>query len=260
MVAVVACTLVLSSCATNSRRQATTVAAGKLEVTAPPTGVVRTEPLMSTDLLEQAIQRMVAPDIGGKPLKIIEVVGPVQGWVAVSVSPPYREFPTVVLFRFVRDGTLQRVFEALMPGVQPTRSDLLDLHTKGKAFDYTVGKDSWVTLDSMANVVLASRRRQLVTVAHAYFFHAHPAGANDYFVDRTATYDLARRLFPGAYEKYPHDECTMFDVPALVRIDLRSRGESLVLTVQTDNGQTWRIGWNGADDRGFLTAKTVDAN
>src|SRR5262249_37422792 len=163
------------------------------------------QPLISTDHLEQAIRRMVVADIAGKPLKILEVVGPVGGWIAVSLSPPYREFPTVVLFHFRPDATLQRVFEALMPGVQPTRSDLLDLHTKGKAFDYTVGKDSRVTVDSMANVVSVSRRKRLVTVAHAYFFHAHPAGADDYFVDRTATYDLARRLFPGAYEKYSRD-------------------------------------------------------
>jgi hypothetical protein len=202
---------------------------------------------------------MVAPDVGGKPLKIVEVVGPVRGWVAVSVSPPYREFPSIVLFQLAQKGTWTRVFEALIPGVQRNRSSLLDLHANGHAFDYTIGEDSRVTLDGIAKVVASSRRKQLATVAHAYFFHAHPAGAENYFVDRTATYDLARRLFPGEYERYPRDECTAFDVPAVRRIDLGSNGERLVLTIRTDNGQTWVIGWSGVDDRGFLTDKTTDA-
>ena len=51
----------------------------------------------------------------------------------------------------------------------------------------------------------------------------------------------------------------MFGVPALRRIDLSSEGGRLVLTTETDNGQTWVIGWNDVDDRGFLTGKPVDA-
>jgi hypothetical protein len=202
---------------------------------------------------------MVAPDLGGNRLKIVEVAGPVRGWVAVSVSPPYREFPTIVLFRLAQAGTWTRVFEALTPGVQAKPSRLLDLHATGQAFDFTVGEGSRVTPDSIAKVVSVSRNKQLATVAHAYFFHSHPAGLENYFVDRTATYDLARRLFPGEYDEYPRDKCTMFDVPALRRIVLRSEGERLVLTVETDNRQTWVIGWKGVDDRGFLTGKTVEA-
>jgi hypothetical protein len=211
------------------------------------------------DVVRPAIERMIAPQLGGAPLKILAVAGPVGGWLAVAVSPPYREFPTVVLFRSGQDGAWSRVFEALTPGVQPQRSSLLDLHTRGQAFDSTIGEGSPITPDAIAKILSVSRRNHVVVVAHAYFFHGHQAGAEGYFVDRTATYELARRFFPGEYERYPRTECTMFDVPALRRIDLRSKGDRLLLSAQTQNGQTWFIGWSGVDDQGLLTGKTVDA-
>jgi hypothetical protein len=151
------------------------------------------------------------------------------------------------------------VFEGLTPGVQPQRSRLLDLHTKGKAFDYTIGEGQRITADMVTKVLSLSTSKKLVTVAHAYFFHGHETGEESYFVDRTATYELALRLFPGEYEKYPREECTMFDIPAIRQIDLASMGDRWVLTTRTDNAQTWTISWNGVDDRGLLTGKSVDA-
>ncbi len=193
--------LLLSACAAG--HPAAAPEAGK--ASAPPVAA-GAEPAALVASVQPAIQRMVAPDLGGAPLKILSVAGPVRGWLAVAVSPPYREFPTVVLFRSKPDGSWSRVFEALTPGVQGRHSPLLDLHTTGKAFDYTVGTQK-VTPDVIAKVLPLSKG-DLVTVAHAYFFHSHQAGAESYFVDRTATYDLAKRLFPGEYEQYPRDECT----------------------------------------------------
>jgi hypothetical protein len=135
----------------------------------------------------------------------------------------------------------------------------LDLHAKGQAIDYTISGGARVTAETIDKAVSVSRSKQLATVAHAFFFHGHPAGKDNYFVDRTATYDLARRLFSGDYEEYPRTECTMFDVPAVRRIELTAAADHLVLTAQTNNAQSWVITWTGTDDRGFLTGKTVDA-
>lgn len=206
-------TLLLSACAASHP-----VAAPEAGKASAPPPAARAEPAALVAAVQPAIQRMIGPDLGGTPLKILSVAGPVRGWLAVAVSPPYREFPTIVLFRSRPDGSWSRVFEALTPGVQARRTPLLDLHTTGKAFDYTVGAGK-VTPDAIAKVLSVSNGA-LVTVAHAYFFHSHQAGAESYFVDRTATYDLAQRLFPDEYEQYPRDECTMFDVPALKRINL----------------------------------------
>lgn len=251
------CTLLLSACATNP---AASPAATPQPARQSPTALAtQPEPSVAANSLEPAIQRMVAPQPGGAPLRILSVAGPVRGWLAVAVSPPYREFPTVVLFRSGQNGSWNRVFEGLIPGVQPQRSGLLDLHTKGKAFDYTIGEGEPITADTVTKVLALSTSKKLVTVAHAYFFHGHETGEESYFVDRTATYELARRLFPGEYEKYPRVECTMFDVPAIRQINLASTGDRWVLTAQTENGQRWTISWNGVDDRGLLTSKTVDA-
>jgi hypothetical protein len=248
--------LLLSTCATNNPVAPASPATPESPASLP--AATRPEPALPVDLLQPAIQRMIAPQVG-VPLKVLAVAGPVRGWLAVAVLPPYREFPTVVLFR-LQDGSWSRVFEALTPGVRARPSNLLDLHTKGKALDYTVGDgEQRLTPEVIAKVLSLSSSKKLAIVAHAYFFHSHEAGAENYFVDRTATYDLARRLFPGEYEMYPRTECTMFDVPAVRQIDFGSKGERLLLTVRTDNGQTWLIGWNGVDDRGLLTGKTVDA-
>jgi hypothetical protein len=217
------------------------------------------ESVVPASAVMPAIQRMIAPRFKGAPLKIQSISGPVQGWLAVAVSPPYREFPTVVLFRAKKDGSWDRMFEGLVPGVQPQRSGLLDIHTKGEAIDYTVTDGSPVTPDTIAKALPLSRKNRLSTVAHTYFFHSHAAGAEGYFVDRTMTYQFARRLFPGKYEKFPRTECTMFDVPALRHIELRSTGKRLLLVAQTENNQTWMMAWDGADDQGLLTGKTVDA-
>ena len=199
----------------------------------------RPDAALPKDLFEPAIRRLVAAGTDGAPLEIVAVAGPVRGWAAVAVSPPYREFPTVVLFRVGQDGSWNRVFEGLIPGVQAQPSGLLDLHAKGQAIDYTISGGARVTAETIEKAVSVSRSKQLATVAHAFFFHGHPAGKDNYFVDRTATYDLAQRLFPGDYEEYPRTECTMFDVPAVRRIELTAAANHLVLTAQTNNAQSW---------------------
>lgn len=260
LVRAVLCTVLVSTCASNSSGPppASVSALQAPNRPRPGTTAGRT-PSISKDLFEPAVRRMVAPDTGGAPLQIVAVAGPVRGWAAVAVSPPYREFPTVVLFRMGQEGSWHRVFEGLIPGVKAEPSALLDLHSKGQAFDYTINGGARVTAETIDKAVAISRNQKLATVAHAFFFHAQPAGPDNYFVDRTATYDLARRLFPGDYDNYPRTECTMFNVPAVRRIELTSAGDQLVLTAQTDNAQTWVIRWTGTDDRGFLTGKTVDA-
>ena len=111
----------------------------------------------------------------------------------------------------------------------------------------------------MLKAVALSTKNHLSTVAHAYFMHAHPSGAEPYFADRTATYALAKRLFPGEYDSYPRDGCTMFDIPETKRITLSERSGGMALEAETANGQTWVFGWTGVDERGLLVDKTVDA-
>jgi hypothetical protein len=229
---------------------------------APPSAN-HTQPPASDALaraLMPSIEKMVAPELRGAPVRIVATAGPVRGWVAAAVSPPYREFPTVIFFRAAADGSWSRVFEGLIPGVQGQRTSLLDLHTRGQAFDYTVGPDDApVTPELVPKILALAAKNHLSTVVHAYFFHSHPAGPEPYFVDRRDTYAIAKRLLPGEYESYPRAECTMFDIPETERIFLTEGSGALLLTAETANGQRWAYSWTDVDERGLLVGKTVDA-
>src|SRR5262249_16338798 len=155
------------------------------------------------------------------------------------------------------DGSWQRVFEGLIPGVQGKPTGLLDLHTQGKAMDLGIGdEDQPITPEMIKKILAVSKSNDLVMVAHAYFIHSHMKGPERYFVDRTATYALAKRLFPGEYDKYPRNECTMFDVPLTTGITLVEKGDGVRLEAQTANGQTWTFTWTGVGADGLLVGKT----
>ena len=45
-----------------------------------PPAAARAEPAALVATVQPAIQRMIAPELGGTPLKIVSVAGPVRGW------------------------------------------------------------------------------------------------------------------------------------------------------------------------------------
>ena len=80
------------------------------------------------------INKMAGDDYKDKfeILKVIEA----NNIVAVFINPPYREFPNVIFYKLI-NGKDKRIIEGLTIGITDTKSDFLDLHTKGQGIDLT---------------------------------------------------------------------------------------------------------------------------
>lgn len=211
--------------------------------------------------LESDLPALVGPDLAPEPAVVLHVTQEMQDWVAASIRPPYREFPNVILYHR-EDGAERwiRVEEGLLLGLQPDRSGLLDLHTQGKAFDIVVDGSPELTPEIIDKVDTVARSSGLLTVAYLGFVHHHSQGAERYFIDKTDYLRLGNELFDGRYSRLPRDSCTSYDTPAIGSLSLTRDGEQVVLVAETDNGQTWRVSWTGADSRGRLVGKAIQVS
>lgn len=215
-------------------------------------------PVLTEAAAAEAIAKLVSDKQPRTP-KVLALSSSAGGIVAVSVEPPYRDFPNVVLFRFnSKKLTWARLPEAFVLGLQDKRTTLLDLHTTGLAVDFSIPPSDRQKYDRLR---ADGRKSGLVFVEYRHFFHMHPAGPEEYKVDKSAYYDLAQRLFPnGRYEKvYPHDACTMYDVPTLLSVTLKQSSAGWLLTGETDNGQVWTVTFDAIDEDGNLRGKRIEA-
>jgi hypothetical protein len=195
--------------------------------------------------------------IGPVDFEILAVTPSVGGWIAVSIDPPFREFPNVVLFRH-QSGHWERVHEGLSIGVQPYLSPFLDTHTQRVALDVTLEGRDEISDDVLDAIERSAAKSGLVAVPHQHFVHSHPVGGEGYFLDRRLLLSIASKLYP-EYATYRTDACEMFDYPILAEVKLENSADGLRLTGTTRTGQLWNVTWSGVDPRGRLSGKNIEA-
>ncbi len=210
----------------------------------------------SQEFIAAEIRAMIAEKVEGPDYELLQVSSSVNGLVAVAIQPPYREFPNVIFFEYVK-GKWRRVFEGLTIGLQPQRGRFLDLHTTGFGVDALVGgRRSYKT----EKVLAAAWKTGMVVTRYRNFLHMHPGGKKLYFIDKTMFYDIGVRLFGKVYEEYKKDDCMIYDMPPLKDIGLSYAAGSYKLIGTTENGQVWRVLFSGVEDGRYLSDKKIVAN
>ena len=188
-------------------------------------------------------------------LRIVSITSAVNGISAVAISPPYREFPNVVLFRYdTATRRWIRILEGLCLGIQPEVSKILDLHTIGLGIDFARPKSEeerrWMSAGSI--------KLGWVSVVYEEFIHVHPSGRETYYLDKQEFARLAKRLFPKMRD-YRSTECTLFDMPELMSISLSHDSGRFMLVGRTLNRQRWTVTFTGIDGGGHLDQKILEA-
>lgn len=195
--------------------------------------------------------------------KIISMSEIVENVLAVVLTPPYREFPNIILFKVdPKDGSLKRIYEALCLGIQDAPSGLLDLHTIGNAIDFTFNKDALMSLDDKTakSAVSSFEKEGGTLVLYGRFFHGHfgQQTRQRYLLDKTQYKKFALALLGERYNEYSDQECMMYDTPNLREVKFSKKDGKYHLAVKTSNKQKWTVTFSGVDaDNRYLTDKVI---
>jgi len=93
---------------------------------------------------------------------------------------------------------------------------------------------------------------------HNFFFRFYIIFQSHNTLDKTIYYNLANKLYDGAYEKYPTNECIMYDSPKIKDVGFEYVGRQYVITVKTTNNQYWTYTFDGVDSKNqFLVNKKI---
>jgi len=202
-----------------------------------------------------ALFDMVQGDIASK-FDILAQTEVVDGWFAVAIDPPYREFPNVILFRWTATGWV-RITEGLGAGVQPYPSPYLDLHVAGLAYDLAIGDGRPMSKATTDHVHSVGRKAGINSVIHDGLVHNHRMGRESYFLDRRPAHRALGVLYPdfqaeSGTEPEGPATCSSVDYPPLSTIELHADERDKVLIAVTRSGQEWEFRWTGVDDEGLL--------
>jgi len=218
-------------------------------------------PLVQTIRVE--LDKMVGDEYKDK-YEIIKVIEK-QNLCAVFILPPYREFPTVILFK-LDNGKYQRIIEGLTIGIIDARSNILDLHTTGKGVDFQIGETGHYVFESndIQKIIRVGIAHNSPIVVHSDFIHMHALlGTQSFYtIDKTEFRKLATDYFGKEYwERYPTENCTMYDLPKLLKMNFEFGNDRYVVTGETDNSQRWSISFSDVDKSNeFLLNKTIEVN
>jgi hypothetical protein len=217
--------------------------------------------------IEAAINEMLISDEFSIVVKKIFV--PLNDVQLVYLDPPYREFPSIIIFKKKPDASeWVRTIECLSPGIQAGGSKLKDWHTEGLAADFTVGGNNLLFFDSdivkfVIETFLAETGSFIVPYRH--FFHMHTAASaigkksKPYTIDKTGYFDFANHLFAGKYKNLPFSECTMYDTPYIVECEFYMERGKYTVKARTSNGQIWIYRFSGVDeDYKYLLDKEIE--
>lgn len=195
--------------------------------------------------------------------KIIHISDVVGGFVVVLIKPPYRDFPNIVAFKYDEYSKKWiRPFETFCIGIQDKKSEILDLHTKGFAIDFNIGSDTVLIFnDKVKRIISAmSNKSHGIVIPYQNFYHSHFSQTMPevYTIDKTEYKNIAIKLGYTQYEKYPSNQCIMFDTPQIKTLTLEKKADAFHLTCTTDNGQNWMITFTGLTDDGqYFKSKTI---
>jgi hypothetical protein len=203
---------------------------------------------------------LIKGDYSYKILSISEIIDNV---IAVSLIPPYREFPNIILFKVnQKDGSLSRIYEALCLGIQDEPSGVPDLHTVGNAIDFTFNKNAPMSLDDKtAKSAISSFEKEGGTIVpYGKFFHGHfgQRTKQRYLIDKTQYKKFALALLGERYNEYPDQECMMYDTPNLREIKFFKKDGKYNIAAKTANNQKWTVTFKDVDaDNKYLIDKSI---
>lgn len=195
----------------------------------------------------------------------IKSISPVVNDLQIAlVDLPYREFPSVLIFKRVNSKEWLRTFECLSPGIQYKESGLLDWHNKGLGIDYQLNDDTIIFTDENVRSLLNSKESsKTVTIPYQHFLHMHMVDSIDfrtfepYTIDKTKYYYFANELFNNMY-KDSIKNCSMYDSPSIVDCSLDFKNEEYIIKAQTNNNQLWTYSFSGIDSNNkFLLNKKI---
>ncbi len=192
--------------------------------------------------------------------KILKITKSINNLCAVAISPPYREFPNVILFKY-ENNKWNRVFEGLCLGIQPKPSGKLDLHTIKIAADVIYDNKPLVFHEEKTKkLIIDSIMHGIVIIPYEDFTHIHitPGAKELYTIDKSNFTSYARKLLGNTYYPRSRKECILFDMPELLDIEFIFQNSRYLLKGYTDNNQIWIIYFDGIDSENrFIKAKEI---
>ena len=198
--------------------------------------------------------------------EIISITKVIDNYVAVLINPAYRDFPNIVVFYY--DSTTMkwnRPFETFGVGIQDETSDLTDLHTKGFAIDFSIGKDTVVYFDDKTKKVIESMSIKVgggTVIPYQYFYHSHFSSSkiSGYTIDKTQYRSFGLILDYNKYIDYPIDQCIMYDTPKILSINFEKYNNNYIISAITTNNQKWTITFLGLDNNhNYFSSKSITA-
>ena len=110
--------------------------------------------------------------------------GDSQRVLFLSISPKYRQTPTILVYRRSSSGQTERLYEGLAPGRPvPVSGRFVDSHTLGIGVDLTF--EGMADSATVARVIAAARTQHMHLVRYPRFLHADMRGDAAGFVDMT---------------------------------------------------------------------------
>ena len=192
--------------------------------------------------------------------KILKVSVTIKDICVVSISPPYREFPNVLVFKYA-NNRWHRAFEGLCAGIQSKPSGKLDLHTIGLGADVLFDGKALIFDDPktrMAIIKMASDGGVVIPYENFTHLHASKEPEEFYTIDKSNFTKFAIQLLGN--KNYPQNrkECILFDMPDISDIEFKYIDERFILQCITNNNQIWTISFDGVDsDNMFLINKKI---
>lgn len=192
--------------------------------------------------------------------KILKITESINNLCAVAISPPYREFPNVILFKYENDEW-KRVFEGLCLGIQAKPSGKLDLHTIKLAADVIYDNKPLIFHEEKTkNLIIDSIKDGIVIIPYEDFSHIHitPGAEELYTIDKSNFTTYARKLLGNTYYPRSRKECILFDMPELLDIEFVYQNSRYLIKGYTDNNQIWSISFDGIDSKNmFIKNKEI---
>jgi hypothetical protein len=210
-----------------------------------------------------AIRRMVLPVDGAGEIRIVNIsaaLTPSAELSAVVITPPYREFPNVILFSYDRGRhSWRRITEGLSLGLTADQSRFLDLHVAGRAVDIVLpaakrGTSREQLQETLARIGIAQGQ---IMIPYQKFVHTHSSGVDRYFIDKSDYHRFAPILLPeidwsGVARTRNDRTCILFDDTDIQDLSFDYDRGRFVLVAETSNGQRWTATFTGSDGERLL--------
>jgi hypothetical protein len=219
---------------------------------------------LTIDEIEILAQKMLISN--EYSIEVIKVSKNIKNHKVALLSMPYREFPSIIIFKLDETEHWIRVFEGLSPGIQDKPSDLFDWHTSGLGIDFITDEDTELLFhhDKVTKIIEAMNESKSILIPYQNFFHFHTSDSlstkefEPYTIDKTGYFSFANQLFGQRYSDYPKDQCIMFDTPKTIDFSFDYVDGKYFIEAITENGQIWQYSFLEIDDQfKFLLEKQI---